>query len=183
MTPVTPSKQTVKPDCFYRCEISDETDEFSRDRRSKQQSSHTGAAAMPIKSLNPYLILNGTANSAIAHYERALGAKAEHIQRFGDMSKDSKTPERVIHAFVRLGDGGVIMISDNRPEDPFTAGGSAHVCLDFDDAAEMAARFDALAAGGKVTMPLQDTFWGAKFGTLTDAYGVQWMFNCTTKKA
>jgi len=46
----------------------------------------------------------------------------------------------------------------------------------------MALRFDALSAGGKITMPLQDTFWGAKFGMLVDAYGVSWMFNCQTQK-
>jgi PhnB protein len=58
-----------------------------------------------------------------------------------------------------------------------------HVTLDFDDAADMARKFDALAAGGKITLPLQDTFWGAKFGMLTDAHGVSWMFNCETKKS
>jgi PhnB protein len=47
----------------------------------------------------------------------------------------------------------------------------------------MAKSFDALANGGKVTMPLQDTFWGAKFGTLTDTFGINWMFNCEKKKS
>jgi PhnB protein len=74
------------------------------------------------------------------------------------------------------------MLSDTMPGMPFTPEGNAHVCLDFDDAADMAKRFDALAAGGKVTMPLQDTFWGAKFGMLTDAFGVRWMFNCEKHK-
>ena len=57
------------------------------------------------------------------------------------------------------------------------------MCLQFTDPQEMAARFDALSAGGKVEMAIHDTFWGAKFGTLTDAHGVQWMFNCEHKKA
>jgi PhnB protein len=57
-----------------------------------------------------------------------------------------------------------------------------HVCLDFDDPAEMGKRFDALASGGEITMPLQDTFWGARFGMLTDSYGIRWMFNCTLRK-
>jgi PhnB protein len=46
----------------------------------------------------------------------------------------------------------------------------------------MAKAFELLSAGGKVTLPIQDTFWGAKFGMLTDAFGVRWMFNCETKK-
>jgi PhnB protein len=41
--------------------------------------------------------------------------------------------------------------------------------------------FDALSAGGKVTMDLQDMFWGDYFGSCTDKFGVQWMFNCAEK--
>src|SRR3954469_16675581 len=73
-----------------------------------------GARAMPIKALNPYLMFDGTADKAIRHYEAALGAKVEHIQRFGDMGAQSKTPERIIHALVRIG-AGVVMVSDARP--------------------------------------------------------------------
>jgi histidinol phosphatase-like PHP family hydrolase len=55
--------------------------------------------------------------------------------------------------------------------------------LDFDDAADMTKKFEALSAGGGVTMPLQDTFWGARFGMLTDAFGIKWMFNFELKKS
>ena len=55
--------------------------------------------------------------------------------------------------------------------------------LAIDDVADTEKKCNALAEGGKVTGPLQDTFWGAKFGTLTDAYGIHWMFNCELKKA
>jgi len=41
--------------------------------------------------------------------------------------------------------------------------------------------FDALSAGGKVTMELQDMFWGAYYGSFTDKYGINWMVNCTQK--
>ena len=41
--------------------------------------------------------------------------------------------------------------------------------------------FDALSAGGNITMPLQDMFWGAYFGSLTDRFGVQWMLNCAAR--
>jgi PhnB protein len=140
---------------------------------------------MAIKQLNPYLNFDGTAGQAISLYERALGAKVERLQRFGEMPGSHPAPEhrdRVLHALLRLGPG-VLMLSDTMPGMPFTAEGNAHVCLDFDDAAEMAQQFDALALGGKITMPLADTFWGAKFGTLTDRFGVQWMFNCEQKQS
>lgn len=139
---------------------------------------------MTIKQLNPYLNFDGTAAKAIALYERALGAKTENVQRFGDMPGSppaSESKERVLHATLRIG-GGLIMLSDTPAGMPVSAEGNQHICLDFDDPADLTSKFEALSAGGKVTMPVQDTFWGAKFGMLTDAYGVRWMFNCELKK-
>ena len=138
---------------------------------------------MAIKQLNPYLYFDGTAAKAIALYERALGAKTESRMRLGDAPggpTSGEAAERVMHAVLRLG-GGTIMLSDSMPRTPLVVGGNSQVCLDFDDAAEMQRAFDALSEGGSVTMPLQDTFWGARFGTLTDAFGIRWMFNCEKK--
>jgi PhnB protein len=136
---------------------------------------------MAIKQLNPYLNFDGTAEKAIELYETALGAKTEHIQRFGDIPGNTPAPEnkhRVIHALLRIG-AGTIMISDTQPGTPLVVGNNNYVCLDFEDAADMRNKFEALSAGGEVTMPLQDTFWGAIFGIVLDAYGIRWMFNHT----
>jgi PhnB protein len=138
---------------------------------------------MAIARLNPYLYFNGTADQAIKLYERALDAKVEGLMRYGEIPGNNPKPEnkgRVIHALLHIGDG-VVMVSDTPSDQPVATEGNVQVCVDFTDAPEMAKKFDALAAGGKVTMPLQDTFWGATFGMLTDAYGVRWMFNCTKK--
>ena len=139
---------------------------------------------MSIKTLNPYLNFNGTASKAIKLYESALGAKTEAIQHFGDaagMNVPADQKGRVLHAVLRLG-GGTIMISDSMPDNPVPAGGNVHVSLDIDDPVDEQKKFDALAAGGKVTMPLADQFWGARFGMVTDAFGINWMLNCTLKK-
>jgi PhnB protein len=134
---------------------------------------------MAIKTLNPYLNFDGTANDAIKLHESALGAKVENVQRFGDVKTMPCPPgseQRVMHAHLVIG-GGAVMISDGMPGMPIERGNNMHVTLHFDDPKEMDAKFDALAAGGQVTMPLQDTFWGARFGMLTDAYGIRWMFS------
>ena len=137
---------------------------------------------MAIKQLNPYLNFDGTAEKAIKLYETALGARTESIQRFGEVPGGApENKNRVMHALLRVGEG-VLMISDTQPGMPRTLGDQLHIALDFDDLAEMARRFEALAAGGKVTMPLQDTFWGARFGMLTDAHGINWMFNANLPK-
>jgi PhnB protein len=131
--------------------------------------------------LNPYLNFNGDAARAIQLYEKALGAKVESVRRFGDVP-DMPTPleykERVMHAVLNLGDS-VLMISDLPSGAPFQPGNNSYVCLQLDDVADATRKFDALSAGGTVTTPFQDMFWGAKFGTLIDAHGVNWMFNCT----
>ena len=140
---------------------------------------------MPIKKLNPYLIFNGTAEKAVKLYESALGAKTEGLMRFGDAPGMNVAPEhrnRVMHALLRIGEGD-IMLSDSQPGTPVATESNVHVTLHFDDVADMTKKFEALATDGKVTSPLQDTFWGARFGMLTDAFGVRWMFNCELEKA
>ena len=139
---------------------------------------------MSIRKLNPYLNFNGTAAKAIKLYESALGAEVESVMPWTDMPGQAPSPEtkdRLMHAVLRIGEG-VVMLSDSPPGVPVAVGTNMHVTLDFDDAADMARRFDALSAGGKIDMPMQDTFWGAKFGMLTDAHGIHWMFNCDLKK-
>jgi len=136
---------------------------------------------MAIKQLNPYLNFGGNAAQAIAFYEKALGAKTETSQTFGDvpgMPAAAENKDRIMHALLKLG-AGTIMISDGPPGLPIPTDSNVHVTLDFEDAGEMQQRFDALSAGGTVTMPLQDTFWGARFGMLIDRFGTHWMFNAT----
>jgi PhnB protein len=135
--------------------------------------------------LNPYLNFNGTADKAIQLYQRALGAKLETIMRFGDVKDMPVVPEtkdRVMHAMLQI-DEGILMISDCPPGEPVQPGNNVTVTLHFDDVGDMAKKFDAMAVGGTVQQPLQDMFWGARFGMLTDAYGIPWMFNCETKNA
>lgn len=138
---------------------------------------------MAIKQINPYLNFNGTASQAIALYERALGAKPEHVMRYSDAPGTSPADkDRIMHSVLRIG-AGQLMAGDGMPGSQVTAGNNNSVCLDFDDVADMTQKFNALSEGGTVDVPLQDTFWGAKFGMLTDAFGINWMFNCMTRQA
>lgn len=140
---------------------------------------------MAITGLNPYLNFDGTADKAIALYERALGAKTEMIMRFGDVQGADVAAEhrnRVMHATLNVA-GNKIMISDGQPGHSVTSSTAVHVALHFSgDLDDVGRKFDALAQGGEVTMPLTDTFWGARFGTLTDAFGIRWMFNAELPK-
>ncbi len=60
-------------------------------------------------------------------------------------------------------------------------GNNIHINLEPDTRAEAERLFHGLSDGGKVDMPLQDMFWDAYFGSLTDKFGVHWMINCMSK--
>ncbi len=81
--------------------------------------------------------------------------------------------------------GGAVLMGTDAPESmgfKLNFGNNMHINLEPDTRAETKKLFDALSAGGKVTMMLMDMFWGGYYGSCTDKFGVQWMFNCTEKK-
>jgi PhnB protein len=140
---------------------------------------------MTIKALSPYLILDGTAQQAIDLYIKALGARIDgQVMRYGDMAGNQQpdaTKNYVMHAKLNLA-GTSMMLSDAPPGKGHARGEQVQICLEFSDVADEARAFDALAQGGQITNPLQDMFWGARWGTVVDRFGIAWMFNCETKK-
>lgn len=139
---------------------------------------------MAIKSLSPYVNFNGTAAQAISLYERVLGAKKVNVIHAGDVpgtNVPADQIDRVLHGVLMLG-GVQLMLSDGNVEHA-TEGTTLHISLDWTDLTDMTQRFAALAEGGSVTVPIQDTFWGARFGVLRDRFGVRWMFNCAVPGA
>ena len=85
----------------------------------------------------------------------------------------------VMHSALKHGETLFLMAADNMPGSPFNEGNNISVCIECDSAEEIAALFDALSAGGEVTMPLQDMFWNARFGMIKDKFGIHWMLNYT----
>ena len=136
---------------------------------------------MAVKTLNPYLFFNGTATDAIAFYEKAIEAKVIRIARYSDASGGNVPAGHendVMHAHLETG-GGTLLISDAVLGPPITPGDGVCVCLQYEGRADVDRHFAALSEGGTVTEPLQDTFWGARFGLLVDRFGIRWMFNAT----
>lgn len=89
----------------------------------------------------------------------------------------------VMHVELPILDGHVLMGTDAPESMGFsvTAGNNVYINLEPDTRGETERLFNALADGGVVEMPLQDMFWGAYFGSLTDQFGIRWMFNCTNR--
>jgi PhnB protein len=130
--------------------------------------------------LNPYLTFDGQCEAAFRFYEQALGGKVEAMMTYADSPMADQTPPemrgKIMHARLLLG-GSVLMGSDS-PAGPFEAMKGISVTLGIDEPAEADRVFNALSAGGTVTMPIQETFWARRFGMVTDRFGTPWMINC-----
>ncbi len=129
--------------------------------------------------LNPYLSFNGNCEEAINFYKGVFGGEITQLSRFGETSAPvpDDYKDNIMHIAYRF-DDNTILASDLMPGNPFVIGNNFSLSVDVMQIMEMEKAFDKLAEGGKVTMPLQDTFWGARFGMLTDKFGVNWLFNC-----
>ena len=130
--------------------------------------------------LNPYLIFNGQCEAAFKFYEQCLGGKIEFMLTHGDSPMAQQTPagwrDKIMHARLVVGDK-VLMGSDAPPE-RYEGPKGFSVSLGIDQPAQAERIFNALAENGTVQMPLQETFWALRFGTLVDRFGIPWMVNC-----
>jgi PhnB protein len=136
---------------------------------------------LAIKTIIPYLFFDGTASDAIVFYEKALEATVVRVARFSDIPGEDIPADyanSVMHAHLETG-GGTLFLSDGKPGVTHRQGDGVFVCLQYDGRADVDRHFAALSEGGTVAEPLQDTFWGARFGLLVDRFGIHWMFNAT----
>ena len=137
---------------------------------------------------NVYLNFDGQGEEAFNFYKSVFGGEfMGGISRFGDMPPHEgasaiadEVANQVMHIALPILGGSILMGSDAPAAfgmPPVVAGNNMHITLSADSRAETDQLFAALSADGKVTMDMQDTFWGSYFGTCTDRYGVQWMFD------
>ena len=135
--------------------------------------------------ISPYLVFNGQCEAAFKFYEKCLGGKIEATFTFGDSPMSQEVPadwrNKIMHARMTVGDT-VLMGSDATP-DRYEEPKGFSMSVGTKDPAEAERMFNELAAGGKVQMPLEKTFWALKFGTLVDRFGIAWMINCEQPEA
>lgn len=132
-----------------------------------------------------YLNFPGTTEEAFLFYRAVFGAEfPAPILRMRDTGGCEAMPaeeaEKVMHVALPILGGHLLMGTDvpASMREGLRFGTNVSVNLEPDTREETDRLFAALAAGGAVTMPLREMFWGGYFGTLTDRFGVQWMFNC-----
>ena len=137
--------------------------------------------------INAYLFFDGTCAEAMRFYERTLGAKMEMMMTHSEAPNAAPSPpgaaDRIMHARLSIDGGGTLMASDSMVGQAYGGINGFSLSLGYSTVAEGKRIFDALAAGGQVTMPFAKTFWAEGFGMLVDRYGTPWMVNVETANA
>jgi len=129
----------------------------------------SGVAPIPegYSTITPLLVVDGAAD-AIEFYKKAFGAR-EILRRPGPDG-------RLMHAEIRIGDSRIMLVDafpGRRSKAPAALGGSpVTIHMYVEDADAMFT--SAIAAGAQVTMPIDDMFWGDRYGRLEDPFGHQW---------
>lgn len=123
-----------------------------------------------------YLMMDGRAEEAIEFYKKTLGATVTTVMRGKDAPEGSCAPgteNSVMHAHLMVGETGIMMSDGYNKGQPKFEGFALSITAKTE--AEANKLFDALAEGGKVSMPMAKTFFSPRFGMLNDKFGVQWM--------
>jgi PhnB protein len=131
-----------------------------------------------MKEIITYLNFDGNCREAMTFYGKCLDAQLE-LTPFSAMQPNlpKEAQDRIMHARLIKGSTAILMASDIMPGMPFQPGTNFSVSVHCDSVPEIERFFGALGEKGAVTMPLQDTPWGARFGMLKDRFGIHWMFN------
>lgn len=130
--------------------------------------------------IQPYISFKGDCEEAINFYKDRLGGEVIFMQRYGESPMAGKGPDdKIMHTTIKIGDS-VLMACDNvfEGQNPTTIGNNISLSIGSNDPASAEQMFEQLSDGGTIVMPMQETFWAARFGMLTDKFGINWMFNC-----
>ncbi|HXC06068.1 MAG TPA: VOC family protein [Bacteroidia bacterium] len=132
-----------------------------------------------MSKINSYLTFPGNCREAMTFYQSCLGGDL-HFQTVGESPMSEKMPapmkDCILHSTLVRGDL-ILLGSDMAFRGGIQKGNAVSLLLDCSSETEIRSCYESLSAGGKATHPLEDTFWGALFGDLTDKYGNCWLLN------
>ena len=128
-----------------------------------------------------YLAFNGNCADAMRFYEKALGGKLEVLMSGAESPMADQMPKefahRILHARLALPGGGLLYAGDAPANVPYEGIKGVSIAVDYASVAEAEKVFNALGAGGQVTMPMQPAFWAKRWGMLVDKFGAAWIVN------
>ncbi len=132
-------------------------------------------------TVNAYLNFEGNCEEAFNFYKSVFGGEFMSVNRYREMPPgENPLPEedlnKIMHMSLPIGNT-YLMGSDVAGEwgGNTVMGNNISLSISAGSRAEADQIFQGLSAGGTVTMPMNDTFWGSYFGMLTDKFGINWM--------
>ncbi len=132
-------------------------------------------------AINPYLMFNGTCEEAFLFYKSVFGGDFPYIGKFKDAPAEEgevlseEALNRIMHVSLPIGNT-ILMGSDTHPRyGDVGFGDNFSISINTESTDEADRIFNGLSAGGKVEMPMDNTFWGSYFGMFKDKFGVNWM--------
>jgi PhnB protein len=130
--------------------------------------------------LSTGLIFNGQCAAAFKFYEQLLGGKIQTLMTWGESPMADQVPaemrDKIIHTYMAVGENS--LLGSDAPPDRYEEPRGLSVTISIKEPADAERIFKELAEGGKVQMPIQQTFWSARFGMCVDRFGIPWMINC-----
>lgn len=134
--------------------------------------------------LNPFLRFNdGKCREAMNFYKECFGGELSFMTLGESPMAKEMPPEKhnlIMHA--ELKSGKLVFYGSDMMRDTAVIGDNVGMALNCESEEEMKSIFAKLSEGGEVFMPIEDAFWGALFGMVTDKYGIEWMLNYQKKK-
>jgi len=143
-------------------------------RTKRNASAKVRAIPSGFRTVTPYLTVQG-GTKAIDFYKKAFGAK--------ELAQETMPDGKILHARIKIGDS-IVMISDEFPESyaksPASLGSTTGTLHIYSGNVDKMWKL-AVAAGARVIMPLDNQFWGERYGQLTDPFGHQWSLSMQVK--
>lgn len=142
-----------------------------------------------MSTVNPYLNFHGNTEEAFNFYKSVFGGEFMAVMRYKDMPEADKIPaaelDKIIHISLPIGKNSILMATDTLDSmgQKLIPGNNFSLSVSPDSKNDAEKIFSKLSEGGKVIMPMENAFWGAYFGMLTDKFGIQWMINFDGKPA
>jgi len=134
--------------------------------------------------LSPYLSFDGQCEAAFKFYEQVLGGKISSLLPYEGSPMANEVPadwgKKVMHGEFRLGD--LTLMGSDCASAWYEKTQGTSLSVSVAEPGEAGRIFNALAEGGKVKMPMQETFWAVRFGIVTDQFGIPWMIGCDQGK-
>jgi PhnB protein len=141
-------------------------------------------------TINAYLNFNGNCEEAFGFYKSVFGGEFLFIGRYKDLPPTERqtfgfeNDEKIMHVSLPISKETILMGCDSPQThaQETIAGNNISLSINTDNKNEADRLFNELSVGGKIKMPMSQTFWGAYFGMLTDRFEINWLINCDSNE-